>query len=109
MTTYYGAVTDYGTDIDVFICMVRVYEDAEVSIDIKRVGRAAPMRGQQIPAHHNQMTPEEELAAVGATSIPKKTITGSVEAEVRQLLTAALHVTSVEVKKLRQTDLAPLF
>ena len=109
MTTYYGAVADYGTDIDIFICKVRVHEDEEVSIDLKRIGKTSPARGQRVPEHNRQMTPEEEILAVGATSIPKKRITNSVEAEIERLLRAALQISSAEVKKLRETDLASLF
>lgn len=106
---YYAAVADYGTDIDVFICMVRVHDDAEVSIDIKRIGRSSQCRPQQVPAHHDVMTSEEELRAVGATSIPKKKVAGAVETEIEQLLKQALQVPSVTARKIRQTDLTPLF
>ncbi len=78
MIANYGAVADYGTDIDVFICLVHVYDDAEVSIDIRRVGGWP----RQIPDHHREMTPEEELAAVGRASIAKKRISGPVEDEI---------------------------
>lgn len=107
--TYYGAVSDYGADIDVFICQESVYDDAEVAIDIIRLGCASPMRSQQVPSHNNLMTPEEELRAVGKTSIRKQKITASVEAEIQKLLTTALQASSVTVKKLRETDLKPLF
>lgn len=106
---YFGAVNDYGTDIDIFICMVRVFGDAEVSIDIKRLGSAPRMSGQRVPDHNNLMSSEEEMVAVGATSIPKKRITGRVEAEIERLLTSAFHVAPVAINKLRQADLAFLF
>jgi len=105
MIANYGAVVDYGTDIDVFICLVHIYDDAEVSIDFRRIGGWR----QQIPNHDRVMTPEEELAAIGKVSIAKKRIGGSVEAEIAGFLTSVLHTSSIEVRKLRQTDLTPLF
>jgi hypothetical protein len=109
MKTYYGAVADYGTNSDVFICMVDVYDDEEVSIIVKRVDQKFQVRVQQIPEHQATMTPKEELAAVGSAAIPKKAIVGPIETEIREFLKVLLQVTSIDVKKLRQTDLAPLF
>jgi hypothetical protein len=106
MTTYYGAVADYGTDIDIFICKLCVHEDEEISIDIKSIGQISPRRGQCVPEHGRQMTTEEELRAVGATSISKRPISNSIETEIEK---AALRISSVEVKKLKETDLASLF